>query len=98
MPALAPETLRVLLAETARTDGWAIVPLGESGPEPLCAVYHRACLPALEKAISAGRFKMRDVVNELQPRFFAGMDPAMFANLNTPKDFEAFSPPSSVLS
>ena len=91
MPALTAETLRGLLSETARTGGECIVPLGASGPEALCAVYHRACLPKLEKAISGGRFRMRDVVKELQPRFIAGMDPAMFANLNTPEDLEAFA-------
>jgi molybdopterin-guanine dinucleotide biosynthesis protein A len=91
MPALSPETLNRLLVETARTDGEAIVPLGAGGPEPLCAVYHRACLPALERAISAGRFRMREIVNDLQPRFIAGIDPATFANLNTPEDLEAFS-------
>jgi molybdopterin-guanine dinucleotide biosynthesis protein A len=91
MPALSPEALRLLLAETARTDAESIIPLGEGGPEPLCAVYHRACLPALEKAISEGRFRMRDIVNELRPRFLAGLDPASFANLNTPEDLEAFS-------
>jgi molybdopterin-guanine dinucleotide biosynthesis protein A len=93
MPALSQETLKRLLAETARTDGEAIVPIGAGGPEPLCAVYHRACLPALEKAISEGRFRMRNVVNDLQPRFFAGIDPAEFANLNTPEDLHAFSLP-----
>jgi molybdopterin-guanine dinucleotide biosynthesis protein A len=90
MPALSPETLRWLLEEATGTNGQSIVPLGPGGPEPLCAVYHRACLPALEKAISEGRFRMREVVNELQPRFLAGIDPAMFANLNAPEDLKAF--------
>lgn len=98
MPALTAATLVRLLSETAGTDGESIVPLGASGPEPLCAVYHRACLPALERAISEGRFRMRDVVNELQPRFIAGMDPVTFANLNTPEDLEALSPPPTVRS
>ncbi len=91
MPALTPESLRLLLAEAAGMDGGSILPLGAGGPEPLCAVYHRDCLPVIEKAICEGRLKMRDIVRELEPRFIAGFDPASFANLNTPDDLEAFS-------
>jgi len=91
MPAISSVALRLLLQETARTDFQCIVPIGPTGPEPLCAVYHRACLIALEKAIAEGRFRMREVVNELQACFFTGIDPACFANLNTPDDFAAFS-------
>ncbi len=91
MPALTSESLGSLLAEAVRTDGSSILPLGASGPEPLCAVYHRDCLAALEKAICEGRLKMRDIVRELEPRFIVGIDPACFANLNSPEDLEAFS-------
>lgn len=91
MPAISTGALRLLLQETAATECQSIVPIGPTGPEPLCAVYHRACLMALEKAIAEGRFRMRDVVNELRACFFTGIDPACFANLNTPEDFEAFS-------
>jgi molybdopterin-guanine dinucleotide biosynthesis protein A len=92
MPALSPETLLRLLAEIKPADRQSIVPLGTGGPEPLCAVYHRACLPKLEKAISEGRFRMREILSDLQPRFIAGFDAATFANLNTPEDLEAFLP------
>ena len=34
-------------------------------PEPLCAVYHRRCLPVLTRAIRDNRLKMRDLVTEL---------------------------------
>ena len=95
MPAISHDALRLLVQEAARTDGQCIVPVGPTGPEPLCAVYHRSCLgcglTALEKAIAEGRFRMRDVLNELRVRFLVGIDPACFANLNTPDDFEAFS-------
>lgn len=90
MPILTAGTLRLLLDETAVTDRKCIIPLGPTGPEPSCAVYHRECLPALEAAISEARFRMRDVVTELDARYVAGIDPHCFANLNTPEDFEAF--------
>ena len=91
MPAISSGALRLLLQETAGTDCQSIVPIGPTGPEPLCAIYHRGCLTALEKAIAEGRFRMRDIVNELRTCFFAGIDPACFVNLNTPDDFAAFA-------
>jgi len=91
MPALTPEVLRLLLHEAREAGGGAVFPVSDSGPEPLCAVYHRGCLPALERAIAAGRFRMRDAVAVVNPRLVTGMDPAIFANLNTPEDFEEFT-------
>lgn len=91
MPAISAGPLRLLVQEAAATHTRCIVPVGPSGPEPLCAVYHRDCLPAIEKAIAEGRFRMRDIVNELRASFFTSIDPACFANLNTPRDLEAFS-------
>jgi molybdopterin-guanine dinucleotide biosynthesis protein A len=95
MPALSSAALRLLIQATAGTDCRCVVPIGPSGPEPLCAVYHRSCLPAIEKAIAGGRFRMRDLVNDLGASFFTGIDPACFANLNTPADFEAHQAASS---
>jgi molybdopterin-guanine dinucleotide biosynthesis protein A len=91
MPAITPGALRLLLDDASETTDQCIVPLGPDGPEPLCAVYHRTCLPVLEQAISDGRFKMRSVLKELSTRLLTGIDPGCFANLNTPEDFEAFS-------
>jgi molybdenum cofactor guanylyltransferase len=91
MPGITPGALRLLLDEATVTKDQCVVPLGPAGPEPLCAVYHRTCLPVLEKAISEGRFKMTGVLKELSTRLVTGIDPGCFANLNTPEDFEAFS-------
>jgi molybdopterin-guanine dinucleotide biosynthesis protein A len=73
----------------------AAVPVWARGPEPLCAVYRRRCLPAVEERIAAADFKMtsfwRDVnVRQLQAGELAGFgDPSrMFLNVNTPDDYE----------
>ena len=90
MPAISVAALRLLLDEAARTHCEAVIPIGPMGPEPLCAVYHRACLSVIEQSIARGRFKMRDIVNELRVCFVTSIDPACFINLNTPDEFEAF--------
>jgi molybdopterin-guanine dinucleotide biosynthesis protein A len=91
MPFLTEEPLRRLLGEAAGTDRRCVAAAGPTGLEPLCAVYHRDCLAQLENAISGSRFKMRDIVRELSALPVPGIDPSVFANLNTPEDFEAFS-------
>lgn len=91
MPGLTADALDRLLREAGRSGARCVVPAGPTGPEPLCGVYHRECLPVLEKAIAEGRLKMRDAVTDLAPLLIAGMDPGWFANLNTPEEFEAFA-------
>lgn len=91
MPFLTVGPLRSLLDHAAVSDRKCVVPVGPSGPEPLCAVYHRDCLELIEKAIAASRLRMREIVRELPAALLTGMDPESFANLNTPEDFEAFS-------
>lgn len=90
MPAISLAILRLLLDEADGSAVQCVVPMGASGPEPLCAVYHRSCLPVLEQAVARGRLKMRDVVRELSTRLVTGIDPGCFVNLNTPEEFEAF--------
>jgi len=76
-------------------EGWdAVVPVPESGPEPLCAVYRRTCLPAVERRVAAGELKMSSfwsdvAVREIRARELAAFgDPvAMFHNVNSPEDY-----------
>ena len=58
-------------------------------PEPLCAVYHRACLPALARAIQDKRLKMRDFLKEIEAVGVPFDGPAL-ANVNTPDEWAAF--------
>jgi molybdopterin-guanine dinucleotide biosynthesis protein A len=93
MPGVTGDLLRRLLHEAVRAGSGCVMPLGATGAEPLCAAYHRDCLPVMEKAIAEGRFKMREVVRDLPNRQLAGVDAACLRNLNTPEDFEAFPRP-----
>ncbi len=73
----------------------AVVPWGEKGPEPLCAVYSVGCRAAVTRALDRGELKVADFLRSLRVRRVEGdelaqLDPhglALF-NLNTPEDYE----------
>jgi len=91
MPAVSVEILRQLLlqAETT-TERNCIAATGRSGqPEPLCAVYHRRCLPALARAIENGQVRMRDLVGEIGASLMPVPSWAL-ANVNTPGEWADF--------
>jgi molybdopterin-guanine dinucleotide biosynthesis protein A len=90
MPGISASVLRRLIdpeAEPGRSSVIAVGPGGE--PEPLCAVYHRRCLPVLARAIREKRFKMRDLVVELEAEL-RPIDAAALANINTPGEWARF--------
>ena len=87
MPGITVALLQALL-DRADTGGNCIIPLGPDGqPEPMCAVYHARCLPQIELAIREKRFRMRDLVYELEPVFVSAVDAARLVNINTPVDW-----------
>lgn len=91
LPHVPVELLRWLL-ELA--PGWdAVVPVGERGPEPLCAVYQASCREAIRGRIGRGDLKMtafwpdvrvREVTSDELLSF--GDPAALFRNLNSPED------------
>lgn len=90
MPNVPLPLLRDLVraAETAACD--CIAATGPDGqPEPLCAVYHRRCLPVLTRAIQGSRLKMRDLLNEIGWMGVAVASAAL-ANVNTPEEWSEF--------
>lgn len=60
------------------------------GLEPLCAVYHRNTLGAAEKAITAGRLRMRDFVAELGAKSVPAPAAGLLANVNTELDWQGY--------
>jgi len=90
MPAVTADLLRLLLlrAETAERNCVAATgPYGQ--PEPLCAVYHRRCLPALTRSIRDKRLRMRDFVKEIGA-VWVPVDKLALANVNTPAEWAEF--------
>ncbi len=88
MPHLDVSTLRELLLAAGET-GRTVIPVHEGGAtEPLCAVYHRGDLPALRSFFAGGGRRVRDAIEQIS---YASVPAAerVFANVNTPEDWEA---------
>jgi len=89
---LLREGLVRYLAENAK-DCDVLVPRWERGVEPLCAVYARSCIPAIEKVLSNGRivsffpsvrvrFVPSAIIREVD------LEGLSFLNVNTLADYE----------
>lgn len=73
----------------------AVVPETAGGWQPLCALYHRRCLPAFERVLAAGHPKITLAFEELRvravreagPEKFA-FPPRIFENMNTAEEYE----------
>jgi molybdopterin-guanine dinucleotide biosynthesis protein A len=90
MPGVTAEVLQDLLAAAEHSTRNCVVAAGPTGqPEPLCAVYHRRCLPALARAIEEKRFKMKELVKELDSHTLP-VHASALANVNTPTEWAEF--------
>lgn len=84
MPA-ADGPLETLLRGAQRED--QIVHFTTGGyPEPLCTLYHRSVLPALEQSLRSGGRRMLSFWSDLKVRALDGPGDGAFANVNTRDD------------
>jgi molybdopterin-guanine dinucleotide biosynthesis protein A len=100
LPYLTREWLEYLLQRARDSAEEAVVPknlapANKRGAEPLCAVYHRGCEPALRRALERGVRKVTDGLAELrveviEPARWKGFDSdgLLFKNVNKPADYE----------
>lgn len=94
MPFLLPRVLRYLVEQAEGYD--AVVPLAEGELQTLHALYTKACLPAMRRALDAGErrvisffpdIRVRTVeAGELRP---LDLDLRSFTNVNTPEELAA---------
>jgi molybdenum cofactor guanylyltransferase len=90
MPGISANVLRGLLQSAGDSAESCVIAIGPTGePEPLCALYHRSCLPVLARAIQERRFKMKDLVRELDSKA-RPVDASALANVNTPAEWAEF--------
>jgi molybdopterin-guanine dinucleotide biosynthesis protein A len=90
----------LLEALAAAAEGWDVVaPRSLAGPEPLCAVYSRDCIPPIQRRLAAGEAKMTSFwpevkVRELGPAELVRFgDPgSLFANVNAEDDYARLRP------
>ena len=71
----------------------AVIPETAKGLEPLCAIYSRRCLPAIENRLQRGDYRIRGFFSSVKIKRLAisrlrAVDPDLrsFANVNTPED------------
>src|SRR5271170_157521 len=100
LPYLTREWLEYLLQRARDSGEEAVVamnvtPANKRGAEPLCAMYHKGCEPALRRALEQGVRKVTDGLAELrveviEPAAWKGFDSEglLFKNVNTPADYE----------
>jgi molybdopterin-guanine dinucleotide biosynthesis protein A len=91
MPWLKRPLLQHLISLRQEAD--VVVPRWGKFPEPLHALYSKACLPPIEANLRNGRFKIVRFYGAVQVRYVdreeieaVGGDGRSFANINTPQD------------
>jgi molybdopterin-guanine dinucleotide biosynthesis protein A len=88
MPGLEGVWLRRLVEETGRyPHAEVLIPQAGGRGQPLCAMYRRSCLAAIQEALERGRYKIMDA---LLPLAVVGIEmdgEARFRNVNTPEDW-----------
>lgn len=92
MPNLTAPFLRTLLETAGDRDPDLLLPQDPAGrAEPLCAAYHRRCLPAIQTAIRQDIHKMTEAFDPLRVLRWPIADARVFANLNSPADWTGAS-------
>lgn len=91
MPWLKRPLLQYLISLRQTAD--VVVPLWDKFPEPLHAVYSKACLPPIEENLKAKRLKITRFYGQVTVRYVEreeieknGGNGRSFANINTPQD------------
>jgi len=95
MPFVRSELFALLISKLKPgTD--AVIPDGPRGPEPMCALYTRGCLLAIDSALERRDLRLSSLVSQLPGAVRVGVsevsavgDPSrLFFNVNTPADLE----------
>ena len=94
MPFVSPSVCEYLLG-LVEDDCDAVVAVVDGRAQPLHALYHRRCLPAVRKSLAAGSRRMDSFWADIRVREVAGerlrhFDPELcsFFNTNTPAEWE----------
>jgi molybdopterin-guanine dinucleotide biosynthesis protein A len=97
MPFVSLGFLQYLIGQARNTpEAAVVVPRGDGGWQPLCAVYRREFAGVAEKALRAGQNRIDRLFDKPLTRVIeqeelegAGFSPVIFRNLNTPEELEA---------
>lgn len=89
-----PDLIQHICTDTETYD--AVIPATQGGLEPLFALYHKTCLPAMQAALEAGNFRITALLQQLQiktvtPEQLGQIDAIgrSLLNINTPEEYAA---------
>jgi molybdopterin-guanine dinucleotide biosynthesis protein A len=92
MPEVSAVFLGELLAHAMRSRPGVVLPYGPDGlPQPLCAVYHRCVLAALDDRFGRGVRRVTEALSGLEVERFPVAELSHFQNVNTPQDWDAYA-------
>lgn len=66
LPLLRPEVVEHLAKRAATSAAQAVVPKAAGRWQPLCAAYHRSCLPAMQAAVRQGNLSVIRMLSSLR--------------------------------
>jgi molybdopterin-guanine dinucleotide biosynthesis protein A len=95
LPYLTRAWLDYLVSRALASDADAVLPMNVRGAEPLCAMYHKRCEPAIRAALERDTRKVTQGlegarVEYLEPSEWKAFDSGglLFKNMNAPEDYE----------
>jgi molybdopterin-guanine dinucleotide biosynthesis protein A len=92
MPEIDAVFLTGLVARAAQVPDRVILPYGPDGlPQPLCAVYPRSALAAMEAHYAAGIRKVTAALAGLAVEPLRVAELSIFQNVNTPEDWAGYA-------
>jgi molybdenum cofactor guanylyltransferase len=94
MPRVSLSFLKLLLGKTALGDA-VMMKFDDGLVEPLCSVYSKACLQAIEENFRRQQYKISEVLKSVKVAYVSeeeiaglGLSREIFTNVNTPEDWE----------
>jgi molybdopterin-guanine dinucleotide biosynthesis protein A len=101
MPLMTPHFLKWLAEQSGTAQELIVVPNAAGGPQPLCAIYRRSVLPAVEQALKNGEYKIGRLFSQVPTRIIkeqeivaAGFSAIIFQNVNTPEEYDRLLHPT----
>ena len=95
MPLMHSRFLQWLAHQASQGRQLITLPEAHGGQQPLCAVYRREVLEAVERALQNGDYKIGRLFAEVPTRIIAeeeitaaGFSPSIFRNVNTPEEYD----------
>ncbi|MCX8044160.1 MAG: molybdenum cofactor guanylyltransferase [Desulfobacterota bacterium] len=85
MPLLDPSHIKPLISAYP---GYDITLYKHQNFEPLCAIYRRTCIGALEELIAHGEYRIIDLFPTLNVKVIRTDEPTPFTNINTWADYQ----------